>query len=221
MGKFQHPCDSFLPTMKLSTNLRKNQKVHLTSWKSPSDRSIGSFSTGIDPLNIPEGFVWKDGHPYWRTGPWNGQFFIGIPNWNPEYQNGFTVVDDKQGNVYATFAYMDVLRLSKFVLNSQGNLVQTYWNEGEEDWLVVGLAPKDECDAYGTCGVFASCNSLSSPICSCLIRSYMVLVIHTRVAHYSCYVHDVENQEHGNAFVLFTLIWLLLISVYLVFCIQL
>jgi hypothetical protein len=54
-----------------------------------------------------------------------------------------------------------------------------------------------------------------------MIRSYMVLVIHTRVAHYSCYVHDVENQEHGNAFVLFTLIWLLLISVYLVFCIQL
>uniref|UniRef100_A0A2N9HRU4 Non-specific serine/threonine protein kinase n=1 Tax=Fagus sylvatica TaxID=28930 RepID=A0A2N9HRU4_FAGSY len=144
MGKFQHPCDSFLPTMKLSTNLRKNQKVHLTSWKSPSDRSIGSFSTGIDPLNIPEGFVWKDGHPYWRTGPWNGQFFIGIPNWNPEYQNGFTVVDDKQGNVYATFAYMDVLRLSKFVLNSQGNLVQHIGMKGRRIGLLWG-APKDEC----------------------------------------------------------------------------
>jgi hypothetical protein len=54
-----------------------------------------------------------------------------------------------------------------------------------------------------------------------MIRSYMVLVVHTRVAHYSCCLHDVENQEHGYAFVLFTLIWLLLISVYLVFCIQL
>jgi hypothetical protein len=54
-----------------------------------------------------------------------------------------------------------------------------------------------------------------------MIRSYMVLVVHTRVAHYSCCVHDAENQEHGNAFVLFMLIWLLLVSVYLVFCIQL
>ena len=54
-----------------------------------------------------------------------------------------------------------------------------------------------------------------------MIRSYMVLIIHIRVAHYSCCVHHAENQEHGNAFVLFTLIWLLLVSVYLVFCIQL
>ena len=53
------------------------------------------------------------------------------------------------------------------------------------------------------------------------LRSYRVLVIHTRVVHYSCCVHDAENQEHGNAFVLFTLIWLLLVRVYLVFCIQL
>ena len=54
-----------------------------------------------------------------------------------------------------------------------------------------------------------------------MIRSYMVFVVHTRVAHYSCCVHDVENQEHGYAFVLFTLIGLLFVGVYLVFYIQL
>ncbi|KAL2475495.1 protein serine/threonine kinase [Abeliophyllum distichum] len=30
------------------------------------------------------------------------------------------------------------------------------------------LAPQNECDVYGTCGPFGSCNALSSPICSCL-----------------------------------------------------
>ena len=100
---FQHPSDSFLARMKLSSNLRKDEKVQLTSWKSPSDPSIGSFSAGIDPLNIPEGIVWKDGCPNWRTSPWNGQVFIGTQNWNPVYHNGFSVVDDKQGTVYATF----------------------------------------------------------------------------------------------------------------------
>ncbi|KAM3701692.1 hypothetical protein ACJW31_05G193800 [Castanea mollissima] len=155
---FQHPSDSFLPRMKLSSNLRKDEKVQLTSWKSPSDPSIGSFSAGIDPLNIPEGFVWKDGHPNWWTGPWNGQVFIGIQNWNPVYHNGFSVVDDKQGTVYATFTYMYLLHLSKFVLDSQGNLVQTYWENGKEDWKVVGSAPKDKCDVCGTCGANGSCD---------------------------------------------------------------
>uniref|UniRef100_A0A7N2LTZ4 Uncharacterized protein n=1 Tax=Quercus lobata TaxID=97700 RepID=A0A7N2LTZ4_QUELO len=167
---FQHPSDSFLPRMKLSTNLRKDEKVQLTSWKSPFDPSIGSFSAGIDPLNIPEGFVWKDSRPYWQSGPWNGQVFIIIKNWNLVYHNGFSVVDDKQGTVYATFAYMDLLHLSKFVLDSQGNLMQTYWDDGKEDWKVVGLAPKDKCDVYGTCVANGSCDSLGSSIYSCIGR---------------------------------------------------
>jgi hypothetical protein len=165
---FQHPSDTFLPTMKLSVNLRTGEKVQYTSWKSPDDPSIGSFSAGMATRNIPEAFIWKDGRPYWRTGPWNGQIFIGEPDWNTEYHNGFTVVDDKEGTIYSTFDYANVLPLSKFVLDSQGNLVQTYWDDGKEDWKVVGLAPKDECDVYGTCGVFGSCDWLSSPICSCL-----------------------------------------------------
>ena len=165
---FHHPTDTFLPGMKLSVNLRTNQKVLYTSWKSPSDPSIGSFFTGMASVNIPEAFIWKDGRPYWRSGPWNGQIFIGEPDWNAEYHNGFNLVDDKEGTVYATFDYANVLPLSKFVLNSQGNLVQTYWDDSKEDWKVVGLAPKDECDVYGTCCAFGSCDSLSSPICSCI-----------------------------------------------------
>jgi hypothetical protein len=46
-----------------------------------------------------------------------------------------------------------------------------------------------------------------------------VLVIHTRIVHYSYCVHDIENKDHENTFVLFTLIWLLLVSIYPVFCI--
>ncbi|KAL4625473.1 hypothetical protein ACB092_05G028700 [Castanea dentata] len=165
---FQHPSDSFLPKMKLSTNLRTHQRVQLTSWKSPSDPSIGSFSAGIDALNIPEIFVWKEGHPYWRSGPWNGQVFLGMPNWNPVYRTRFTVVDDKQGEVSDTFTDWDGLHLPKVVLGSQGNAVQTYWDDGKKDWEVLQLNPEDECDVYGTCNAFGSCDSLSSPICSCL-----------------------------------------------------
>ena len=66
---FQIPSDTFLPQMKISTNVRTGKKVQLTSWKSPSDPSIGSFSAGIHPVIPPEIFIWKDGSPYWRSGP--------------------------------------------------------------------------------------------------------------------------------------------------------
>ncbi|XP_075666935.1 G-type lectin S-receptor-like serine/threonine-protein kinase SD1-13 [Castanea sativa] len=165
---FQHPSDTILSRMKLSTSSKKDQRVQLTSWKSPSDPSIGSFSSGIDPPKIPETFVWKEGHPYWRSGPWNGQVFIGMPNWNPGYYTGFIFIDDTNGTVFETFTDLDMLHLSKIVLDWQGNVVHTYWDDGKEDWEVVHKNPEDECDVYGTCGAFGSCDLLSSPICSCL-----------------------------------------------------
>ncbi|XP_075656496.1 G-type lectin S-receptor-like serine/threonine-protein kinase SD1-13 isoform X3 [Castanea sativa] len=165
---FQHPCDTLLPRMKLTTNLRTNQKVQLTSWKSPSDPSTGRFSAGVNLQNIPQGFVWKDGHPYWRPGPWNGQFFTGAQSWVLDYHSGVTIVYDKEETVYATFANVNVLDLSKHFLDSQGNITQIDWDDEKEDWEVVGFAPANECDVYGTCGAFGSCYAPSSPICSCL-----------------------------------------------------
>nr|POE93692.1 g-type lectin s-receptor-like serine/threonine-protein kinase [Quercus suber] len=128
---FQHPCDTVLPRMKLGNNLRTNQKIQLTSWKSPSDPSTGRFSAGINSQNIPQ-------------------------------------VYDKEEIVYATFAYVNQLDLTKHFLDSQGNLKQLRWDDGKEDWEVFGFALANECDFYGTCGAFGSCYALSSPICSCL-----------------------------------------------------
>ncbi|CAK9138699.1 unnamed protein product [Ilex paraguariensis] len=68
---FQHPSDSCLQKMRLGTDAKTGERTLLASWKSPSDPSIGSFSAGIDPLIIPQLFVWNGSHPYWRSGPWN------------------------------------------------------------------------------------------------------------------------------------------------------
>jgi hypothetical protein len=64
---FQRPTDTCLPKMKISTNVRTGKKVQLTSWKSPSDPSMGSFSAGVHPVIPPEIFIWKDGSPCWST----------------------------------------------------------------------------------------------------------------------------------------------------------
>ena len=66
---FQLPCDTLLPMMNISTNLTTGNKVQLTSWKSLSDPSNGSFLVGIQPLDLQQVFIWKDGSPYWHSGP--------------------------------------------------------------------------------------------------------------------------------------------------------
>jgi len=148
--------------MEISTDVRTGKKVQLTSWKSPSDPSIGNFSAGIDVRNLPEFFVWNDGSPYWRSGPWNSRIFIGVPGMDSSYLIGFSLKDDKEGTFSLTFTFSnDPLRKDFFVLNAQGNIRQKHSYNGE-DWKVRRSSMETECDVYG------SCNSKNSPICSCL-----------------------------------------------------
>ncbi|RVW13828.1 G-type lectin S-receptor-like serine/threonine-protein kinase [Vitis vinifera] len=145
----QHPSHSFLPKMKISADTYSGEKVVLTSWKSPSDPSIGSFSLGMSPLNIPQAFVWNGSHPYWRSGPWNGQIFIGVPKMNSVFLNGFQVVDDKE-------------------------VEETYREYGKEEWEVTWRSNNSECDVYGTCGAFGiyECREQCLKNCSCMVYSY-------------------------------------------------
>ena len=161
---FQYPSDTFLPTMKISANVRTGKKFRITSWKSPSNPSIGSFSCGIQPPSSPQAFIWKNGSPYWRSGPWNGRIFIGIPDMNSVYLEGFRSGANPDGSSYITFDYVDKSNLSNFALTPQGNLVQRY--NGVED--IGWLAMNSDCDVYGKCGAFGTCNPQNTPICSCL-----------------------------------------------------
>ncbi|XP_062160909.1 G-type lectin S-receptor-like serine/threonine-protein kinase At1g11330 [Alnus glutinosa] len=165
---FQHPSDTYLPKMEISIDVRTGKKVQLTSWKSPSDPSIGNFSAGIDVRNLPEFFVWNDGSPYWRSGPWNSRIFIGVQYMDSSYLNGYRLKDDKEGTLSFTFSSSnDPLRKDFVVLNAQGNLQHKRSDNGE-DWKVTQASLETECDVYGKCGAFGSCNSKNSPICSCL-----------------------------------------------------
>uniref|UniRef100_A0A7N2R5P4 Bulb-type lectin domain-containing protein n=1 Tax=Quercus lobata TaxID=97700 RepID=A0A7N2R5P4_QUELO len=135
---FQFPTNTMLPKMKISANARTGKKVQLTSWKSPSDPSIGSFSSGFDPLNIglPQSFIWKDRSPYWRSGQWNGRIFIGVPNMDSAFRNGFSIETDEKGTISLSFSYVTE-SLIHLVHNSNGNLEQRSWDDKKKDWVVV------------------------------------------------------------------------------------
>ncbi|XP_054778568.1 G-type lectin S-receptor-like serine/threonine-protein kinase At1g11330 isoform X2 [Prosopis cineraria] len=165
---FEHPTDSFLPHMKLTSNKRTGEKLRITSWTSLSDPSIGKFFITLERLDIPEIFIWNGTRPYWRSGPWNGRTFTGIYYMNSFYLKGFRIIDDGEGTIYSSFSFPDVTKFILFVLDFQGVLY-------EKDWFNDTIQPQQnysiqtsECDIYGLCGSFGSCNPNSSPICNCL-----------------------------------------------------
>ncbi|OVA13177.1 Protein kinase domain [Macleaya cordata] len=169
---FNHPSNTFLPTMKFGVNLRTGEKHVITSWKdSNSNPSTGSFSLELDPLNIPQVII-KNGsnnQRYWRSGPWNNRIFIGIPTMYNVYLNGFSFLrDSEEGTVYLTLGYAENSAIVRFVLDSDGKFLQTIWDEENKQWVDSWYSRYTECDIYSKCGPYGSCNVLDSPICSCL-----------------------------------------------------
>ncbi|KAL6573911.1 hypothetical protein OROHE_001453 [Orobanche hederae] len=132
-----------MPTMRISDNINTGQKVFVSAWKDVSDPEMGIFTAGLEALNIPQIVTWKNGGPYWKSGPWNGQILIGVQDMYSPYLDGFSVVNDRAGTIYFTAPET-------------------------RNWDVTWMAPQNECDVYGTCGPFGSCNARNLPICSCL-----------------------------------------------------
>ncbi|GFY91770.1 hypothetical protein Acr_08g0001660 [Actinidia rufa] len=155
--------------MKLSVDVSTGERNSLKSWKTPSDPSIGSFYAELKFLTISEVYVWSGNRPWWRSGPWSGQIFIGIPHMYNIYLNGFRVVEEEEGGSgYILFTNADQYLLTYYVLNHNGILMQKDWIEDREQWAVTWSSMETECDIYGKCGQFGSCNSKDSPVCSCL-----------------------------------------------------
>ncbi|XP_031093454.1 G-type lectin S-receptor-like serine/threonine-protein kinase At1g11300 [Ipomoea triloba] len=160
---FSNPSDCLLRTMKLGTKA-------LRSWRSPSEPFPGSFSFGIQLLNIPQVVIWNSSELYWRSGPWNKQIFIGISQMGSYYNNGFDFTTDSDGNTSLSFDYKNYQSENLYLhLGSNGSLLQTYWDQGKEQWEVTWESHSSECDEYGKCGSFGICNPGElQQVCSCL-----------------------------------------------------
>ncbi|TYH86352.1 hypothetical protein ES332_D01G036500v1 [Gossypium tomentosum] len=109
---------------------------------------------------VNKGAIWNNNQLYYRSGPWNGQKFIGVKIMHIVYLVTFYLVsDDKHQTYYVTYQYSNNSWLLYYELDSQGKLSERYWDAGEGD----------NCDVYGKCGPFGMCcDPTKRPICSCL-----------------------------------------------------
>ncbi|KAL3523365.1 hypothetical protein ACH5RR_016199 [Cinchona calisaya] len=159
---FQVPTDTFVQKMRLSASL-----INLTSWKSAFDPSIGSFSSGLYLFQIPQLFIWNNSKPYWRSGPWGGNTFIGIPGMNSAYRNRLYLQEDNSGSMYFINDYSDTSGMLYYMLNSSG-VINEVSLDGNGYWNISWSSQESQCDVYGKCGPFGICNPRDSPICACL-----------------------------------------------------
>ncbi|XP_028803287.1 G-type lectin S-receptor-like serine/threonine-protein kinase At1g11330 isoform X2 [Neltuma alba] len=157
---FEHPSDTLLQSMKITSNKRTGEKRKLTAWKNQSDPSLGNFSMSLEQQNFAELFIWNATSPYWRSGPWNGQGLTTVLRMSSEYDNG------AEEMVFSLSNGSDTKEM--VVLNAKGKLLHKQWDDTKRRWLETNLFQNSDCDVYGICGEFGICNSKSTPKCSCL-----------------------------------------------------
>ncbi|KAB2095411.1 hypothetical protein ES319_A01G034900v1 [Gossypium barbadense] len=166
---FEDPSNAFIETMEISTDVKKGRKVELKSWKSIDDPSDGNFSLGIEPFNITELVIRNNNQLYFRSGPWNGNIFIGLILMYTDYLDGFEVVaDNPQQPDSMTYEFSNESMLIYYELDSQGKFVEREWDAGKGEWSKNYPVIQIDCDVYGKCGAFGICDSTKEPICSCL-----------------------------------------------------
>ncbi|KAK4796111.1 hypothetical protein SAY86_028437 [Trapa natans] len=164
---FDYPGDTLLPGMKYGIDLVTGLNRELTSWRSPEDPSRGEYSNRMDRRGVPEFYLWKGSNIQFRSGPWNGMRFSGMPNLkpNPIYNFRF-VFSDKE--VYYTFNLTDSSVISRMVMSSDGVLQRFIYISRTKGWNLYLTAQMDNCERYNLCGAYGSCDINNSPACGCL-----------------------------------------------------
>ncbi|KAG2262234.1 hypothetical protein Bca52824_069313 [Brassica carinata] len=164
---FENLGDTMLPHSSLMYDLSHGKKRVLTSWKSNSDPSPGSFSLEITPQVPLQGLIRRDSLPYWRTGPWAKTRFTGFPQFDETYVSPFTVVQDlATGTGSFSYSTLRNFNLSYITLTSEGEM-KIYWDQGKK-WMHHLTEPEHPCDLYGTCGPFGLCVRSSTHKCICM-----------------------------------------------------
>ncbi|KAM6553650.1 hypothetical protein CsatB_014412 [Cannabis sativa] len=164
---FDYPGNTLLPGMKYGISMVTGINRGLTSWKSDNDPSDGEFTNILDPNGVPQFYLRKGSVIRFRSGPWNGLRFSGMPNLkpNPIYTYDF-VCNEKE--IYYTYKLISNSVVSRLVLDLNGHLQRFTWIDRTKGWNFYLSAQMDDCDRYATCGPYGTCNINNSPACGCL-----------------------------------------------------
>ncbi|XP_062226870.1 receptor-like serine/threonine-protein kinase SD1-8 [Phragmites australis] len=167
---FDHPSNTLIAGMRLGKDPQTGAEWSLTSWRAPNDPTPGNCRRVMDTKGLPDCVSWNGGVKKYRTGPWNGLWFSGVPemaSYSEMFSNQVVVRPDEVAYIFNSTAGAPFSRL---VLNEVGVLQRLAWDPASRVWNLFAQAPRDVCDDYAMCGAFGLCNvnSASTLFCSCI-----------------------------------------------------
>lgn len=164
---FDHPTDTFVSGMKISSNIKTGQGTRLTSWVDDEDPRPGIFSIGIDPHGH-QVYIWKGDKPYWRSNVYATTF--SFASGFIKYEQGFSAYISfvvQEDDVYLVSSISTNTVRTRFTLAPSGRIQLLVWVQ--TTWVVLWQTPLYTCDFYGYCGPFTICQkSESIPVCKCM-----------------------------------------------------
>ncbi|KAD2805036.1 hypothetical protein E3N88_38413 [Mikania micrantha] len=171
---FDYPGDTYLPGMKAGKNFTTGRETYLTSWRSADDPSPGEYTLRFQMTKgkYQQLYIRRSSVIETRIGPYNGITFSGLPLISPDavypaYSN-YMVLNEK-GMYLAAVANVNATTFSlRTVVTPGGKLGVLQQNLPNEEWIQSISLPADDCDNYGICGPYGSCNTANSPYCGCL-----------------------------------------------------
>ncbi|KAK1276293.1 Receptor-like serine/threonine-protein kinase SD1-8 [Acorus gramineus] len=165
---FDHPTDTIIPGMKFGWDLRTNLNRSMVSWKSPNDPSSGGYLCYLDIHVLPQYVTRRrsDSVLTYRSGPWNGLSFSGIPEINIVNLFPHELVQNQTEVYFILFLGGDII--TRLILSSTGVLERYVWVEQKQVWNQLWTSSKDPCENYGTGGPNGVCNTSDINLFDCL-----------------------------------------------------
>ncbi|KAJ8573180.1 hypothetical protein K7X08_009691 [Anisodus acutangulus] len=117
--------------------------------------------------------IYNGTYPYWSTGNWSENAFVGVPEMTIPYIYNFHFIAPFAP--MASFGYSEVPLetgmpppLTRFIVDFNGQIKQFTWIQQAQSWNMFWSQPENLCSTYGLCGNLGFCNSKSLNPCKCL-----------------------------------------------------
>ncbi|XP_020185450.1 receptor-like serine/threonine-protein kinase SD1-8 [Aegilops tauschii subsp. strangulata] len=167
---FDHPSNTLIAGMRLGRNPQTGAEWSLRSWRSPDNPATGDCRRAMNTRGLPDCVSWRGDAKKYRTGPWNGLWFSGVPemaSYSDMFTNQVVVRPDEVAYVFNATA---AAPFSRLVLSEAGVIQRLAWDGGSRVWNVFAQAPRDVCDDYAKCSAFGLCNvnTAATLFCGCV-----------------------------------------------------
>ncbi|RXI05879.1 hypothetical protein DVH24_017921 [Malus domestica] len=138
---FDYPSNTLLPGMKLGLDFRTGRNRTISSWFSDQVPTPGAFRLSVDPSSTNRLIIWRRDVVYWTSGIWESGSFQRAPELTSRADLfEFNFVSNAEEK-YFTYTVKNNSTLSRWELNTWGQLMQSILGSDGTTWETTATSP--------------------------------------------------------------------------------